>query len=223
VSATTSERPPPALAPKPRLRGRIHQVAFVVSIPAGLALVVLGRTPVARATAAVFALTLAAMYGVSASYHRYPWSPGALRRMRRLDHSMIFLLIAGTYTPFSVLVLEGPFRVGILTAVWTGTVVGIGLKVFRIDGLRAAGGALYITLGWAAIVAMPQFMRALPALATALIIAGGLLYTSGAVVLALRRPDPSPDVFGYHEIWHACVVAGGLCHYVAVTVLLLSG
>jgi hemolysin III len=222
MTTATGNRPAVNLPHRPRFRGRIHQVAFIVSIPLGLVLVAVGPTVQSRWTSAVYALTMAAMYGVSASYHRYPWSPGALRRMQRLDHSMIFLLIAGTYTPLSSLALEGGLRIAILAVVWGGAALGIGLRFLRADGVPALSGVLYITLGWAAIVAMPQFIRALPIASTALILIGGVLYTGGAAVLMRRRPDPSPSVFGYHEIWHACVVGGGLAHYLAVLVLLLS-
>src|SRR5918999_4110140 len=148
MTTATGTRPHVNLPDRPRLRGRIHQVAFIVSIPLGLVLVAIGDTAQSRWTSAVYALTLAAMYGVSASYHRYPWSPGALKRMQRLDHSMIFLLIAGTYTPLSVLALEGGLRIAILTAVWAGALVGIGLRLLRADGIPTITGALYITLGW---------------------------------------------------------------------------
>ena len=207
---------------KPRLRGRIHQVAFIVSIPAGMLLVALGRTPAARASTAVYAIALAAMLGTSASYHRYPWSVPALGRMQRLDHSMIFVLIAGTYTPFSVLALHGALQAAILSLVWTGAAIGIALKHLPLPGLRAVTGTLYVTLGWLAIVAMPQFVGGVPLAATILLLAGGILYTAGAIVLLRRRPDPSPAVFGYHEIWHVMVTSAALCHYAAILVLVLA-
>jgi len=214
---------PPDVPPlKPRLRGRIHQVAFIVSIPAGIVLVALGETPMARASTAVYAVTLAAMLGTSASYHRYPWSPVANERMQRLDHSMIFLLIAGTYTPFSALALHGAWQAAILSFVWTGAVVGIALKHLRLRGMQAVTGTLYVTLGWLAIVAMPQFVTGLPVAATVLLFSGGILYTAGAIVLLRRRPDPIPAVFGYHEIWHVMVTGAVLCHYVAILVMLVA-
>jgi hemolysin III len=219
---TEAVAPPEAPPLKPRLRGRIHQVAFIVSIPAGMLLVALGSTPVARASTAVYAIALAAMLGTSASYHRYPWSPLAHKRMQRLDHSMIFLLIAGTYTPFSVLALHGAWQAAILSFVWTGAVVGIALTHLRLRGLRAVTGTLYVALGWLAIVAMPQFVRGVPLAATILLFTGGILYTAGAIVLLRRRPDPFPTVFGYHEIWHVMVTTAVLCHYVAILVLLLA-
>jgi hemolysin III len=210
-------------APKPRLRGRIHQVAFIVSIPAGLFLVAVGKTASARAATVVYASALAALLGTSASYHRYPWSVSANERMQRLDHSMIFLLIAGTYTPFSVLALHGALRAVILTVVWTGAAVGIALKHLRLHGFQALTGALYVSLGWVAVVAMPQFITGLPVAATVLMLTGGLLYTAGAVVFLRKRPDPVPAVFGYHEVWHVFVTAAVLCHYLAIMVMLLAG
>jgi hemolysin III len=220
---TAAAFPPPSLGtPKPRFRGRIHQVAFIVSIPAGMLLVALGSTASARAATAVYAVALAAMLGTSASYHRYPWSVVANERMRRLDHAMIFLLIAGTYTPFSVLALHGVLQLVILCVVWTGAAVGIALTQLRLRGIRYFTGTLYIILGWVAVVATPQFVTGLPVVATALLFGGGILYTTGAMVLLRRKPDPRPAVFGYHEIWHVFVTSAVLCHYVAILVMLLT-
>jgi hemolysin III len=142
--------------------------------------------------------------------------------MRSLDHSMIFLLIAGTYTAFGVLALSGLWRLAILAVVWAGAGVGIGLKLFRIHGLGPIGGALYIALGWTATVALPQVSKQVEPLPLLLIVAGGVLYTTGSVVLFLRRPNPSPLVFGYHEVWHSFVVLASLCHYAAIMLMLRS-
>jgi hemolysin III len=206
--------------PKPRWRGRIHQVAFFAAVPAGVALVSLARGSLARTAAAIYALSLVAVFGASAAYHRGEWSPAALRRMKRLDHSMIFVMIAGSYTPISVLVLDGAWSVVILAVVWAGAAVGITLKLARVDALPVVTGVLYMALGWLALVALPQFVRGLSAPATALLVTGGLLYTAGAIVFASKRPDPKPATFGYHEIWHAAMVAAAACHY-AMTVLVL--
>jgi hemolysin III len=213
------ERPP--VRPKPRFRGRIHQVAFIVSIPAGMILAAVGRTATARAAAVIYAVTLSALLGTSAAYHRFPWSEVAHIRMGRLDHSMIFLLIAGTYTPFSLIVLHGALRMAILAIVWTGAGVGIVLRQFPLQRLRAAAGGLYIVLGWTAIVLTPEFVRGLPIAASILLLTGGILYTAGAVILLRNRPDPLPEVFGYHEIWHSMVTGAILCHYVAVLLLVV--
>jgi hemolysin III len=207
---------------KPRWRGRLHQIAFIVSIPQGLALVAVAADAMSRVSAAVYALSLSGLYGVSASYHRIGWTPKALARMRKLDHSMIFVLIAGTYTPFSVIVLDGVWAAVLLAAVWAGALFGIGVKLVGIDRMRKLGGSLYIILGWLAILASPQFVSRLGIGVMSLIVAGGVLYTSGAVVLLRRRPDPNPLVFGYHEIWHVMVVAASLCHYAAVMWLVLA-
>ena len=206
--------------PKPRLRGRIHQVAFWVSIPAGVVLVLLASGPVATAVAVIYAVSLSAVFGSSAAYHRGAWSERARRWMRRLDHSMIFVLIAGSYTPVSVLVLDGTWEAVLLSLVWTGAAVGVTLKMVRPDGLSVTSAILYIGLGWLAMIALPQLLRGMTTAETILMIAGGLLYTAGAIVFASRKPDPRPDTFGYHEIWHAFMVAAATCHYAMVLLVL---
>ncbi len=213
--------PAASVAPKPAWRGRLHQIAFIVSIPQGLALVVAAADWVSRISAAIYALSLSGLYGVSASYHRLRWTPPALVRIRTLDHAMIYLLIAGTYTPFSLLVLEGVWATVLLAAVWAGALFGIGVKLVGVDKMRRLGGTLYIVLGWLAVLAAPQLVGRLSMPVLALIVSGGLLYTAGAVVLLRRKPDPNPLVFGYHEIWHVMVVAASLCHYVAILLLVL--
>lgn len=207
---------------KPRLRGRLHQIAFFVSLPQGVALVAMAAGWVARVAAAVFAVSMAGVYGVSALYHRLRWSPRALVRMRKLDHSMIFVLIAGTYTPVSLLVLDGPWAAAMLAVVWAGALTGVLLKVLGMERTRRITGTMYIVLGWAAVLIAPQLVTRVSPAVTALIVAGGLLYTAGAVVFLRRRPDPVPAVFGYHEIWHVAVVAAGACHYAAILLLVLS-
>jgi hemolysin III len=210
-----------AVAPvKPLLRGWFHTVAFFASVPAGLALILLARDGGARVAAAVYALSLTAVFAASAAYHRIAWSAPALRRMKRLDHSAIFVLIAGTYTPVCALALHAPWSVVLLSVVWVGAAAGIGLKTARIDGLHASTGALYVVLGWLAVLALPQLVRNLSVAATVLMFAGGVLYTLGALVLARRRPDPAPRVFGYHEVWHAFMVTAAACHYAMVLLIL---
>lgn len=204
---------------KPRFRGRLHQGAFFVAVPAGIALVVFAGRWTVRFAAAVYALSLVGLFASSAAYHRLKWSPKALVRMRRLDHSMIFLLIAGTYTPFSLLALHGAYRIVILALVWAGAIAGIVVKLVSMERLSALGGTLYIVLGWLIILALPQLARSLSLLALSLTVAGGLLYTAGAIVLLRRRPDPNPAIFGYHEVWHSMVVAAGACHYAAIALL----
>ncbi len=205
--------------PKPRFRGRIHQIAFVVSIPAGVALVVAGHDAAASVAAAVFAVSLSAVYGTSAAYHLRAWSPRAERIMKHVDHSMIFVLIAGTYTPVTLLVLRPAWGITLLSIAWAGALVGIVLTVTNLDALRGAGLVLYLTLGWLAIVAGPQFVTGLSLAALALLLTGGILYTAGAVMLATNWPRLRPATFGYHEVWHAMVVAAGTCHYALILLL----
>ena len=219
-----SAQPDPAGGdpPKPRWRGRLHQIAFFCSLPMAAALVTVARGATARAAVSVYALTLVGMFGVSASYHRLRWSPRGLARIRALDHSMIYLLIAGTYTPFAILVFSGAGRFWLLGAVWAGAAFGIALKVFRFDRSHLVTGALYIVLGWLAVLAAPQFLRHLAWSAVALVVVGGILYTAGAWVLFRRRPNPRPLVFGYHEVWHSFMVSASMCHYAAVMVVVLT-
>jgi hemolysin III len=205
--------------PVPRLRGRIHQVAFFVSVPAGIVLVALADGWAARLAAAIYAISLIAVFGSSAAYHRGDWTPKALRRMKRLDHSMIFVLIAGSYTPMALLVLHGPWTIVVLSVVWAAAVAGITLKLVRIDGFSVLTAALYMAMGWFALIAFPQLVREMPVSALVLTIVGGLLYTVGAIVFAMRRPDPAPAVFGYHEIWHAFMVAAAACHFAMVAIV----
>jgi hemolysin III len=206
-----------AIPVKPRLRGVSHQWAFFVALVAGAVLVV--AAPAGRATfaAAVYALSVVAMFGASALYHRIDWKSVSARRwMRRLDHSMIYLLIAGTYTPFALLVLDGGMARAILITVWSGAVLGIGLKMLWPDTPKWLTAALYVALGWVAVAAFPQLAGELGPVGIGLIAGGGVLYTAGAIVYALRRPDPAPTVFGYHEIFHVLVIAAAVLQYVAV-------
>ena len=201
---------------KPRLRGVSHQWAFFVSLLTGAALVI--AAPAGRATfaAAVYAVSVAALFGTSALYHRITWKPTARRWMRRLDHSMIFVLIAGTYTPFALLVLHGTLSRVVLVAVWGGALLGIVLKLVWIDAPKWLIATVYLALGWVGIVTIPQLVSRAGIGAVTLLMVGGLLYTAGAVIYALRRPDPSPKVFGYHEIFHLLVIAAAAVHYAAI-------
>jgi hemolysin III len=204
------------------MRGTLHEIAFFVSVPAGIALIALANTGKARFAAIVFATGLVGVFGASAAYHRVAWSVPARKRMKRLDHSMIFVLIAGTYTPLCLLALSGAWSVVMLATVWAGAITGIVMKQFNIDGLRRVSGFLYITLGWISIVTLPQLFHTMSVAAFTLVVAGGLLYTVGAIVFAVKRPDPNPAVFGYHEIWHAFTAGAGLCHYSAVLLLIIA-
>jgi hemolysin III len=204
------------------MRGRLHEIAFFIALPAGIAMVALADTGRSRLAAVVFAVGLAGVFGASAAYHRVAWSDPARNRMKRLDHSMIFILIAGTYTPLCLLALNGAWSVATLATVWAGAITGIVLKQVNIDGLRRLSGFLYIALGWASIIALPQMFHAMSMTGSVLVVAGGLLYTSGAIVFAVKRPNPNPAVFGYHEVWHAFTAGAGLCHYTAVLLLILA-
>jgi hemolysin III len=206
----------------PRLRGRIHQVAFFVSIPAGAVLVILAQGAAATAVATIYAVSLAAVFGASALYHRGAWSDRARRWMKRLDHSLIFVLIAGSYTPITVLVLHGPWEAVLLSVVWAGAAVGITLKMARPDGLSVLTAILYMAMGWLALVAVPQLLRGMSLPELVLMVSGGVLYTAGAIVFASRRPDPNPEVFGYHEVWHSFMVAAASCHYAMILLVLLA-
>jgi hemolysin III len=211
-----------ASIPKPRLRGRIHQVAFFVSVPAGVLLVLLASGAAATAVAAVYAVSLSAVLGSSAAYHRGAWSERARLWMKRLDHSLIFVLIAASYTPIAALVLGGTWEVVLIAVVWAGAVVGVTMKMARPDGLLVPAAILYMALGWLAVVVFPQLLRAMSPAQMILMVAGGLLYTAGAIVFASRRPDPRPTTFGYHEIWHAFMVAAAACHYAMILLVILA-
>jgi hemolysin III len=205
---------------KPRMRGRIHQVAFFLSIPAGIVLIVLAKGAVARTAAIIYAVSLSAVFGASASYHVGTWSAPALRRMKRLDHSMIFVLIAGSYTPITLLVLHGAWSVVILSLIWSMAAIGITLKLARIDGLSRLAATLYVSMGWLVVIPFVQLYHGLSTAGLTLLIAGGALYTLGAIVFAKRQPDPNPAVFGYHEIWHAFIVAAAACHWAMILLVL---
>jgi hemolysin III len=209
-------------AARPRFRGVLHQWAFVLSIPAGLALVAMARGGTARIGAAVYALSLTGLYGTSAAYHRLARSERARLWLRRLDHSMIYVLIAGTATPLGLLVLDGPWRVAGLALMWAGAVAGVVLKMTPLAWCRF-GSALYIILGWMGLLALPKLLTTLSPANLVLLVTGGVLYTVGAVVLLRRRPDPAPSVFGYHEVWHAFTVAAGACHFAFVWLLATAG
>jgi hemolysin III len=207
--------------PKPRMRGRLHQSAFIGSIPAGVVLVLLAPDVRARVATLIYALTLTGLFGVSASYHLGDWSEAAYARMRRLDHSMIFVLIAGTYTPYCLLVLEGTLATAVLLAVWTGAGVGVATKLYRVD-LHVLSGFMYIGLGWTVAVSLPALLRGLDTAETVLLIAGGMLYSLGALVLATNRPNPWPRTFGYHEVWHSATIAAAACQYASILLVVLG-
>ena len=188
---------------KPRLRGVLHQWACACSLPLGVALVIVAGTARGRIAVSVYALSLIGLFGTSALSHRINWRSVTVRDwMRRLDHSMIFVLIAGSYTPFAMLVLHGPLAIVILVAVWAGALLGLGFNLLWSDAPKWLHATLYVSLGWVAVAALPQLGRAIGLAGMTLLGLGGVLYTMGAVVYAVRRPDPVPAVFGYHEVFH---------------------
>jgi hemolysin III len=211
----------PAVRVKPRLRGVLHQYAFFVSLVSGTLLAMLATTVRASVAAVIYAVSVSALFGVSALYHRITWTGPARRRMRRLDHAMIFLLIAGTYTPVGLLVLQGRLGTVVLAVVWGGAIAGIVLELAWAGAPRWLGGTVYLALGWVAVVAMPQLFARLGVTGGMLIVAGGLVYSAGAAVYALRRPDPVPAVFGYHEVFHLLVIAGVAAHFLAISLFVL--
>jgi len=209
---------------KPRLRGVSHQWAFFVSVGLGVALVITAPPGRATAAAAVYAGCVAMLFGTSALYHRVNWRrPSARRWMRRLDHSAIFLLIAGSYTPFAVLALDGTLADVILVVIWAGALGGIVLKLAWIDAPNWLVALIYVLLGWVAVAAAPGLVSAVGVTASSMVALGGLLYTVGAVVWARHRPDPVPAVFGYHEVFHLLVVAAAGLQYAVVAFWVLPG
>jgi len=206
---------------KPRLRGVTHFYAFFASIVLGVALVAAAPTGEATIGAAVYATTLIAMFGASALYHRPNWSPGHARRLLQLDHTAIFLVIAGTATPILLLTAHGALEVVMLTAVWAIALGGIVFEWLPVTPWRGYVTTVYLVLGWIGILAIGGLWEHTGVAGVLLVTAGGVLYTAGAVVHAARRPDPWPRVFGYHELFHALVIVAALLHYCAIAFLVL--
>ena len=201
-------------AVKPRLRGVSHEWAFFVSLVFGAALIVFAKSPKATLAVAIYAVSLSALLGTSALYHRVEWKrPNVRRWMRRLDHSMIFFLIAGTYTPFALLVMHGALATAILVAVWVGAIAGAIVEMIWIGHPKWVSATVYLAIGWVAVAAFPELWGALGPGGALLLVGGGVLYTAGAVVYAIQRPDPNPAIFGYHEVFHAFVIAAALLHF----------
>ena len=223
LRAVTNAGQPPLLV-KPRLRGVSHQWAFFVSVGLGIALVISAPSGKATAAAAVYAGCVAMLFGSSALYHRINWKrPNARRWMRRLDHSAIFLLIAGSYTPFALLALDGILADVILAVVWAGALGGIVLKLVWIDAPNWLVATIYVLLGWVAVAAAPGLVSELGFTASGMVGLGGILYTVGAVVYARHRPDPVPTVFGYHEVFHVLVILAAGLQYAVIAFWVLPG
>lgn len=206
---------------KPRLRGVSHEIAFFVSLAGGPALMLLAPTIHARLAVALYASTLSGLFGVSALLHRRTWSLRWRRWLRRLDHAMIFLAIAGTYTAIGGLTLAPDLATIVLRVVWIGALGGALLHLAWVDIPKWLGAIPYVALGWVAVVAMPELRDRLGAGGMTLLVGGGALYTLGAFVYARRRPDPFPTVFGYHEIFHLLVIAAATAHYATLAAFVL--
>lgn len=206
---------------RPTWRGWIHAGTFPVAIAAGIILIVLAHGTPAKWSAVVFMATSILLFGNSALYHRFDWGPTTKAVLKRIDHANIFLLIAGTYTPIAVLALPTSKTILLLSLVWGGAILGILFRIFWIDAPRWLYVALYLVLGWAAVMYIVDLFTANAVMMT-LVIIGGLLYTGGAIVYALKRPNPWPGRFGFHEIFHVCTVLAFLCHWTACLLISLN-
>jgi len=205
---------------KPTWRGWIHAGTFPLAIAAGIVLICLADGAAAKASSAIFMATSLLLFGISAVYHRFNWKPSTLAVFRRIDHSNIFLLIAGTYTPLAVNALVFPKNVILLSIIWGGTVLGIAFRIFWLKAPRWLYVALYILLGWGAILYLGDLVAANVA-TMVLVLVGGISYTVGALFYAFKRPNPKRGVFGFHELFHACTVLAFLCHWTAILLLVL--
>ena len=206
---------PPQRRSKPLLRGVSHQIAAFLAAPAAAALVMGAGGGSARAAALTYGASLLTLFAVSATYHRPTWSPRVRRVLWRIDHSAIFVLIAGTYTPFCLLLGAAGGRFA-LAAIWIVAALGVAVSIAWPDAPKKVMALIYVGFGWMAVPVLPMIRATIGDGTLALLFLGGLLYSLGAIVYALRRPDPFPAVFGFHEIFHLCVVAAAACHFVGV-------
>ncbi len=206
---------------KPHLRGWLHLGVFPVSVIAGFVLVAIPQEPRARLASAIFAATASLLFGVSALYHRGNWGPRTTEILKRVDHANIFLIIAGSYTPFALLLLSDSRATLMLAIVWTGAILGVLLRSVWINSARWLSAPVYIALGWTAVFFVPDLLDGGVA-AFVLLCVGGGLYTVGGVVYGLKRPNPSPRWFGFHEVFHSFTVLGWIVHYVAVSIVAYS-
>ena len=203
------------LLDKPKLRGWIHLGTFPAALIAGLLMVATGTSLDVRLATVVFVVTAGLLFGISATYHRGDWSPKRAIMLRRFDHANIFLIIAGTYTPLAVALLEPRDATTLLVVCWSGALIGVLFRIFWTSAPRWLYVPAYIVLGWVAVFYMPQLYAGGGALIVTLIVCGGIAYTAGAIVYGLKKPNPSPTWFGFHEIFHACTVIGFVCHFIA--------
>ncbi|WP_439663251.1 PAQR family membrane homeostasis protein TrhA [Lentzea sp. HUAS TT2] len=222
----TTATVPPQPGLRPRLRGWLHLWSFIASVATGATLIALAASTVsARAALAtsVYGLTVLGLFGVSALYHRVTWKSERVRTwMKRLDHSMIFVFIAGTYTPFALLAMDPGTGSTVLLVVWIGALLGVTLKLAWPHAPRWLGVPIYIALGWVAVFVLPELLHHAGVAALVLLLVGGALYTVGAVFYATRWPNPWPQVFGYHEFFHAATVVAAICHYIAIWLAMYS-
>ncbi len=207
---------------KPKLRGWLHAVTSPLTVAAGIVLIALSPTAVTRLGSTVFTLTAALLFTVSAIYHRGTWSPRVWAFLRRFDHANIFLLIAGSYTPFTLLMLEGRSRVILLSVVWGGALLGVAFRVLWAHAPRWLYTPIYIALGWAAVIYADEFVANSQDAVLILVVIGGVLYTLGGLVYGLRRPNPFPSWFGFHEVFHTLTIAAFITHYVGVSMATYS-
>ena len=207
---------------RPSWRGRIHRFAAIAAVPLFVLLVVLADSPTDRLACLVYGIGVTTMLAVSAVYHSAGISPRTRQRLQRVDHSTILLAIAGSYTGIAVLALDGAPERRMLIVVWIAAIVGIAIRMLWLDAPYPVIAAVYLAVGWSALLELNALLAGLTNVETVLVIGGGLLYTAGAVVYALHRPNPWPAVFGYHEVFHALVVAAALAHYVAVVSLVIT-
>ncbi|SCL23255.1 hemolysin III [Micromonospora nigra] len=204
---------------KPRMRGWLHTYAFFVAVVAGIVLSAIAATRPGWAplvSCLVYSLTVCGLFGTSALYHRRVWTERGYQIMRRMDHSMIFVFIAGTYTPFCVLLLDERAAVVMLSLVWGGALGGVAVKLVWPHAPRWVSAPLYLALGWVSVAMLPDILREGGVTALVLLAVGGAIYSVGAVFYALRRPNPWPTVFGHHEFFHACTLVAALCHHIAI-------
>lgn len=213
---TEIQLPTPA---KPVMRGWLHMGMFPAVLIAGIVLIALADTTKARVACAIFAVTACLLFGVSGVYHRGNWGPRGEAVLRRLDHANIFLIIAGTYTPLTMLLLPDSTGRTLLWAIWGAAVAGIAFRVFWVGAPRWLYTPCYIAMGWAAVFFLPDFMRTGGIVVLVLIIVGGLLYSAGGVIYGLKRPNPSPRWFGFHEVFHSLTLAAFVVHYVGISLV----
>jgi hemolysin III len=219
VTTSAPFRMKPADLGKPRLRGRLHQYAFFVALVCGIVLcsIALSRPGIEPfLSTLIYSFTVCGLFGISALYHRRVWSERGYQIMRRADHSMIFIFIAGTYTPFCIELLPAGKATLMLGLIWGGALGGVALKTIWPHLPRWAGAPLYLALGWGAVAILPEVLRVGGVTCLVLLAVGGVIYSVGAVFYALRRPNPWPEVFGHHEFFHACTLVAAICHHIAI-------